>query len=142
MTRNNSLAWLAIMALFDLAPFAAAADEMTYPYSLAGGACKIIALPAANMPVHVMGVQPSVNDSGMVDLTMEWNTVEHVLQWMGIDYASSAIIRSKSAVTDTHIAYLDGSFGGVVLSVQNASHFKVCNNFSGATEHGTITLIW
>jgi hypothetical protein len=139
MTRSKSLA---VAALLILVPFTAAADEMTYTYSLATAACKIIALPAANIPVRVMGSQTGVNDSGMADLTMEWNTVEHVLQWMGIDYASSAIIRGKSAVTDTHIAYMDGYYAGVVLNVQNASHLKVCNNLNGVVEHGTVTLIW
>jgi hypothetical protein len=131
-----------VAALLTLTPFTAAADEMTYPYTLAGGACKIIPLPAANIPVHVMGSLAAVNDSGMADLTMEWNTVDHVLQWMGIDYASNAIIRERSALMDAHIAYLDSGFGGVVLDVQNPSHFKVCNNLNGIVEHGTVTLIW
>lgn len=142
MSRSTALGCTATAALLVSLPFAAAADEMTYTYSLATGACKIIPLPASNIPVHVMGSQTGVNDSGMADLTMEWNTVDHVLQWMGIDYASSAIIREKSALTGAHIAYLDAGFGGVVLNVQNASHFKVCNNLNGIVEHGTVTLIW
>jgi hypothetical protein len=141
MIARKAVRYATIAGVLLLMPVAAAADEMTYTYSLASLTCKIIAMPAANIPVHVLGSQTGVNDSGMADLTMEWNTVEHVLQWMGIDYASNAIIREKSALTDAHIAYLDSGFQGVVLNVQNASHFKVCNNLNGPVR-GTVTLIW
>jgi hypothetical protein len=117
-------------------------NAATVSYALGAGGNSAAIFPAANVPVHVMGVQTAVGFRGVGQVTLLRPSVAPLfIEWTGIESPAGAAITSGfSDVPGTHIVYLDFSHQ-VDIEVNGATSIRV-HNGSGAVRTGNVTLIW
>jgi hypothetical protein len=116
------------------------ANAVTVAYTLVPGASSKPIAVAANVPVHLIGVQTAVGFRGVGEVAL-LKIPGNFLEWVGLESTSgAAITQGFSGTPGTHIVWIDFSHQ-VDVEVANPNQILVHNGSSGVRT-GSVTLIW
>jgi hypothetical protein len=131
------LAAATILATID----AVGATESTVGYNVASGSCRVIALPVSNKPVLMTAAEYAPNLGGVAQATVERQTAQSSLFWVGFDFGGTH--GGNSATPNTHMLWLDWT--QQYLDVRSASNLQlqVCNSaITGLPAKGYLTFVY
>lgn len=150
--RPAALLVAALMATLTLVIVAHATQTITtpnamyIPYTLAAGTSSGAITPQTFQPVLVMGVDNTVGQRGVSQVTLLRSpSSPALLEWIGLDPepgppATSAPIYGDGSTAGTHIVFLTNTHS-VDLKVNNASSF-VIHNAGSTSATGDVVMFW
>ncbi len=148
---RRAAGWLlaAVVGVLTVAVVAHATQAIATPnistisYSLTSGASSGAITPIASQPVLVMGVNNTANNRSLSSINL-LRVPSTFLMWAGLDSPTAtvkpAIISGSSGTAGTHMVYLDLAHT-VDLRVNTTDTF-IIHNASGASQTGSVKLIW
>jgi len=119
------------------------ANAATFSYTnLLVGANSVAFTPVFGRPVSVMGVNTTVGDRGVGQVTLLRSGIAPTfIEWTGIESPAAAAITSGfSGVAGTHIVFINFAHT-VDIEVNTPDSIRV-HNGSGILQSGNVTLIW
>jgi hypothetical protein len=150
--RPASLLLAVLIATLTLVVVVQATQTITTPnamyiaYTLAPGASSAPITPQTFQPVLVMGVDNTVGQRGVSQVTLLRSpSSPALLEWIGLDPepgppVTSAPIYGDGATAGTHIVFLTNTHA-VALEVNNGSSF-VIHNSGTVSATGDVILFW
>jgi hypothetical protein len=115
-------------------------NAVNITYSLAAGANSAVITPATNKSVLVMGCNTTAGAQGVGQVSL-LHIPSIRIEWVGLEsWPTAAITTGNTSAAGTHIVYIDPN-DLVEIQVASADTIRV-HNGSGATEAGSVTLVW